>query len=200
MATVSADEHAKVREDLQHRVNLIQSYHDILIAISGEGLLPHHADELNEHFILVKTIEEGLWQAYFVSLSSIYDRDKQSVTLRHYAEILRENGILPEGWDDAYEKAEHLMSKVRLLRNKRFAHVSLEKFSRNFSKEAGLTYNLLSEAAKVTESLLKMLLNADGGRDFVYGFSPKEDLAKLFLHFNPEATWRQGPRNDSETA
>ena len=189
MAIHPPDHQQEIWKQLENRLNLAHAYHDVWSAICGKGLLPQHAAELNEHVVLVSTIEAGMEKAFVVELCSLYDSDDRSVTFAAYAKILRNCNRVPANWENDFKESTDLAKRLQFLRNKHFAHDSMEKFTQNIWGNVGMTYNLLTELLERSEALMTMLMKADDGSVYRYWLDPKPDIAGIFPDYDPSEPW-----------
>ena len=194
MIDIAEEHYEDVRKNLISRFNLAHSYHDLLAAFTGKGLLPHYADELNRCPTLMRILEKGIKQAFVITLCSFYDRDSRSVTFSTFESILKEQGKLPAQWDTEFEPVKKLIERLQLLRNKHYAHDSKQKLTRDIFTESAMTYNLVTEIFEASRELISKLLFADDGTDYQNNDSLKDDIGRLFRNYDPDGVWEQGPR------
>ena len=137
---------------------------------------------------LFRTTETATRLAFVVTLCSLYDNTRGTVTIERYAEDVWQRNTARADWTSRFREAKAIARRLYTLRNNYFAHSSQLTFERDLFRETGLTYNALSSLMSETWELVKDVVLADGGR-LLYSDTLTSNLRDLFPMIELPLAW-----------
>lgn len=178
----------KWRKDLGARTKRARSYHDLWMAIGGVALRSNYLQRMNDFEAVFRTTETATRLAFVVTLCSLYDNTRGTVTIERYAEDVWQRTTARTDWISRFQEAKAIARRLYTLRNNYFAHSSQVTFKRDLFQETGLTYNALSGLMSETWELVKDVISADGGR-ILYSDTLTSNLCDLFPMIELPLAW-----------
>ena len=175
-------------ESIMARTRRARDYHDVWIAIAGDALRADYSPMMGKFRNLFQTTEIASRLGFIITLCSLYDDDGRAVSIRRYANHVWRRNTSRSEWKARFKSVSAKARRLYGLRNNYFAHVSDDTFEQNLFREAGLTYNDLSDLMTKTWSLVQELVCADG-LDFSYNDTVESDLRVLFPKLKLPLSW-----------
>jgi hypothetical protein len=175
-------------KNILFRTWLARNYHDLWIAIAGDALRTDYSPDMEKFRNLFETTEIASRLAFIITLCSLYDTDSRAVSIKRYAKHVWPTNGSPQEWKSKFKRASAKARKLYVLRNNYFAHVSDNTFQQNLFKEAGLTYQDLSDLMADTWDLVSDVVRV-AGREITNSGVVVTDLRVLFPKIKLPLGW-----------
>ena len=167
-------------DDIVKTLQHAKSCHEAWRFLFGEN--PNRTQVLNfrkKYFSLFETIRPALYTTFVVKLSSIFDEDSNSISLKTLVREIEKstNAIFKADsidFDDLWKRGR----KLYKYRNKVIAHREKNILTKNFAKETGFKYDDLKAILDDASMFLDEVLLFIGRRRFPR-LSSKSDFDKL---------------------
>lgn len=180
-------------DDIVKTLKHANSCHEAWWFLFGEN--SNHAQILNfrkNYFSLFETIRPALFTTFVIKLSSIFDKDSNSISLKTLVKKIEKstNTIFQANtidFDDLWKRGR----KLYKYRNKVIAHRDKDVLTKNFAKETGFKYEdlkaLLDDASMFLDEVLLFI-----GRRRFSKLSAASDFERLINKLASIAQKRDG--------
>jgi AbiU2 len=124
-------------EDLRHTLTHARLCHEAWWFIEGENAAREGVLRVyNRYKDFFGTVHPALFVTFIVKLCSVFDKDKESISLK----VLPEFNVYP-GFEDLWQRGRKLFR----YRSKAIAHRSLAVTEKDFAAETGFSYNSIKK-------------------------------------------------------
>jgi hypothetical protein len=167
-------------DDIKRTINHARMCHEAWWFLYGTNPMREQIVNVYNHYLdLFETIRPALYTSFIVKLASVFDNDKNSISLKFIIKKIEKSTkkkfkTKRIDFDDLWERGSRLFK----YRNKVIAHRDKNVTSRNYAKETGFKYDDLKEILEDVSTFLDETLLFVGKGEF-YRFSNTSDFERL---------------------
>ncbi len=178
----------QILDDIKRTINHARMCHEAWWFLYGTNPMRQQiVNVYNNYLNLFETIRPALYTSFIVKLASVFDNDKNSISLKF---VIKEIEKLTEkqfktdrtDFDDLWERGRRLFK----YRNKVVAHRDKNVTSRNFAKETGFKYDDLKAILEDVSTFLDEAFMFIGEGGF-HRFSNTSDFERLINDLSKSA-------------